>query len=207
MHIELGYAFVPNGNTETAMPATQTSIESLPAFRDRVDRFFLLLNQREIAIVAAVMHRAQSRPLSLIAHITNTLCDGWIYGLLLLFLASLREWRLTMVAAIGVVISFSFYFATKPQFARIRPCNFDLSLQTKARCLDRYSFPSGHCMTFTAVAAVLCWQHHAIILPIACGLLLLSWARLAAAHHYPTDLIAGIGVGLSVGIPMAACLL
>jgi membrane-associated phospholipid phosphatase len=33
--------------------------------------------------------------------------------------------------------------------------------------------------------------------------LLLSWARIAVAHHYPTDLIAGVTVGLCVGAAMA----
>jgi undecaprenyl-diphosphatase len=51
------------------------------------------------------------------------------------------------------------------------------------------------------------WQHHAIA-PILFGaVILLCWARMATAHHYPSDLIAGIGIGVAVGVPIARTLL
>jgi len=62
-------------------------------------------------------------------------------------------------------------------------------------------------MTLSVVGVLLCWQHHAAIPLLTAMVLLLSWARIAAAHHYPTDLIAGIAVGLFVGVPVAAVLL
>jgi undecaprenyl-diphosphatase len=62
-------------------------------------------------------------------------------------------------------------------------------------------------MTLSVISVFLCWQHHAAILPLTAMILLLGWARIAAAHHYPSDLVAGIALGMCVGVPVAVVLL
>jgi undecaprenyl-diphosphatase len=176
-------------------------------YRAQVDRLFLRMNRREISIVSSVMRHSQPRAVSALLKATNRLCDGWIYLPIVCLLLLMGEWRLMLVAALGAAVSFLLYFSAKPRFARTRPCHFAENLSTGMRCLDRYSFPSGHCMTLSVVGVLLCWQHHAAIPLLTAMVLLLSWARIAAAHHYPTDLIAGIAVGLFVGVPVAAVLL
>jgi undecaprenyl-diphosphatase len=180
---------------------------SQSAYRAKVDRMFLRMNRREISIVSRVIRNSQRRPLSALLRATNRMGDGWIYLPLLFWLLLERQWRLMMVASLGTAVSFLLYFSTKPRFARMRPCDFAKGLSNGTRYLDRYSFPSGHCMTLSVVGVLLCWQHHDAIPLLAAMVLLLSWARIAAAHHYPTDLIAGIAVGLCVGVPVAAVLL
>jgi undecaprenyl-diphosphatase len=175
--------------------------------RDRVDRFFLRMNRREIAMVSRVMHRSKGRSLSVLQRAINTLCNGWIYLPLAVWLILQREWRLMIVAALGTTISFLLYYLTKPVLARIRPCNFATGLSTGLQYLDQYSFPSGHCMTMSVVSVLICWQHHAAIPALIAMILLVSWARVAAAHHYPSDLVAGIAIGLSVGLILARELL
>jgi len=187
----------------------QTSIGEVPEklYRTQMDSFFLRMNRREISIVSSVMRHSQPRALSAVLNATNRLCDGWIYLPILLWLMLLGVWRLMVVAALGAAVSFLLYFSAKPRIARMRPCHFAEHLSTGMRCLDQYSFPSGHCMTLSVVGVLLCWQHHSAIPVLAAMVLLLSWARIAVAHHYPTDLIAGIAVGLCVGVPMASVFL
>jgi undecaprenyl-diphosphatase len=62
-------------------------------------------------------------------------------------------------------------------------------------------------MTLSVVGFLLCWQHHGAIPALTSGLLLLCWARVASGQHYPSDLIAGIGVGLFVATSVALWLL
>jgi undecaprenyl-diphosphatase len=173
----------------------------------RVDRLFLRMNSKEISMVSSVMRHSQRRPLAALLRATNRLANGWIYLPLLFWLLLEREWRLLLVACLGTAVSFLFYFSTKPRLARMRPCHFAESLSTGTQYLDLYSFPSGHCMTLSVISVFLCWQHHAAILPLTAMVLLLAWARIAAAHHYPSDLVAGIAVGLCVGVPVAVVLL
>jgi undecaprenyl-diphosphatase len=187
----------------------RTSIGEVPQklYRTQVDRFFLRMNRREISIVSSVMRHSQPRALSAVLNATNRLCDGWIYLPIVLWLMLMGEWRLMVVAALGAAVSFLLYFSAKPWIARMRPCHFAEHLSTGMRCLDQYSFPSGHCMTLSVVGVLLCWQHHSAIPVLMAMVLLLSWARVAVAHHYPTDLIAGIAVGLCVGVPLASMFL
>jgi undecaprenyl-diphosphatase len=176
-------------------------------YRTKVDRMFLRLNCTELPVVAKVGELSQRKPIRILLTVTNWLYDGWIYAFLLIFLLVRKDWRLLLVTAMGVVIAFIFYWMMKPWLARVRPCNFSTMRTIQARCLDRYSFPSGHCMTLTVVGIFVSWRYQTVF-PVLLGmLLLLCWARMAAAHHYPSDLIAGIGIGLFVAIPLAMILL
>ncbi len=65
------------------------------------------------------------------------------------------------------------------------------------------SFPSGHSTTLGAVAAVLCiWFPRQW--PLFCGVgIVLSMMRVAAAAHYPSDVVAGFFFGVIVTVVMA----
>lgn len=179
----------------------------MSAFRAKIDRAFHRLNHIEIPVVAKVVSLSQPVALRKLLNATNFLTDGWIYFPLLLFLLIEKRWRLLCVSALGVAICFALYFLTKPSLARIRPCHLSAAIAGQPRCLDRYSFPSGHCMTLTVLGVLLSWQHRAAIPFLLSAVVLLCWARMASAHHYPSDLIAGIGIGLAVGVPLARILL
>jgi undecaprenyl-diphosphatase len=158
-------------------------------------------------IVETISRWSQPRLVRAIMKATNLLFDGWIYGLLVAFLLFEQNWRFLLAGGVGVVAAFAFYYVSKPQLSRVRPCEFAASPAVHSRCLDRYSFPSGHCMTLTVLSVLLAWQHHGLIPILVVVLLLLCWARMAAAHHYPSDLVAGIAIGLVVGVPVARWLL
>jgi undecaprenyl-diphosphatase len=179
----------------------------MSAFRAKIDLAFHRLNQTEIPVVTKVVGLSQPVPLRTLLNATNFLTDGWIYFPLLLFLLIDKQWRLLCVSALAVAICFALYFLTKRSLARIRPCHLAATIAGQPRCLDQYSFPSGHCMTLTVLSVLLSWQHRAAIPFLLCAAVLLCWARMAAAHHYPSDLIAGIGIGLAVGVPLARILL
>jgi undecaprenyl-diphosphatase len=175
--------------------------------RVKVDEAFRRLKQAEMPIVASVVAFSEPAPMRTILRLTNFLSDGWIYSVLLFFLLFEKDWRMLLVSLLAVAICFGIYYATKPVLARVRPCHEAITLVAQPRCLDQYSFPSGHCMTLTVLSVLLSWQYHAIA-PILLGaVILLCWARMAAAHHYPSDLIGGIGIGLAVGVPIARTLL
>lgn len=164
------------------------------------------MNRREVGIVATFVRHSESKPLFLTAAAINQLCNGWIYVPVVLYVTYMREWKLLVALVAGVSIAHLFYGSAKPRFARVRPCNFTETIRSRSRCLDLYSFPSGHCMTLSVVSFLLCWQHHALIPGLVATLLLLCWARVASGQHYPTDLIAGIGMGSFVGTSVALCL-
>jgi undecaprenyl-diphosphatase len=179
----------------------------MPAFRAKIDGVFHWLNHTEIPVVVKVVGLSQPGPLRRLLSATNFLADGWIYFPLLLFLLLEKQWRLLCVSMLAVAVCFALYFLTKPSLARVRPCHFSAAIAGQPRCLDRYSFPSGHCMTLTVLSVLLSRQYTEAIPFLLCAMILLCWARIAAAYHYPSDLIAGIGIGVAVGVPLARILL
>ena len=78
---------------------------------------------------------------------------------------------------------------------RVRPCkykNYNLLISMPIT----YSFPSGHALSSFAVAEVLSMsfgQYKFIFLGIA---FLIAFSRLYLDVHYPTDVIAGIMIGI-----------
>jgi undecaprenyl-diphosphatase len=79
----------------------------------------------------------------------------------------------------------------------------DGGLVSLLKPLDRYSCPSGHCMTAAALSLPI-----ALVIPgfaplLVALILLIGWARLAAAHHYPSDLILGTLMGYGVAWPIS----
>ncbi len=79
---------------------------------------------------------------------------------------------------------------------RVRPCNRDFSGNSLITKPISYSFPSGHTLSSFAVAKVLSMyfgQYEMIFITIA---FLIALSRLYLYVHYPTDVIAGIILGL-----------
>lgn len=79
---------------------------------------------------------------------------------------------------------------------RARPCNFYNNFNLLIEKPLSYSFPSGHTLSSFAVAEVLSkyWsQYKFIFIGIA---LLIALSRLYLYVHYPTDVIAGIVIGI-----------
>ncbi len=88
----------------------------------------------------------------------------------------------------------------KPLFARPRPC----WLRPQANLLipnpTDYSFPSGHTLSSFAVATSLTLgekRYGYIALPLAA---LMGFTRLYLYVHFPTDVLAGMALGVAVAI-------
>ncbi len=140
----------------------------------------------------------------------NTLGNGWIYPpiAVALLLSGLPNARAVAVAALlATLAAHMLYALLKRGIARRRPFERDPALRPLARVLDRYSFPSGHCMTLTAVLLPIMHARPALW-PFAAGALgVLAWCRLASAHHYPSDVLAGACVGAAIALPVSAWLI
>lgn len=98
------------------------------------------------------------------------------------------------MAATGVVGVLLYRFM-KGRFVRHRPHVAHASIRAAERPLDQYSFPSGH--TLHAVSfSMICLQAFpelaSLLVPFA---VLVALSRPVLGLHYPTDVLAGAGVG------------
>jgi undecaprenyl-diphosphatase len=136
----------------------------------------------------------------------SKLGNGWIYLLLLplVFWGLGRNgWHVVALAAANAALLHCLYPIVKRRFRRKRPFHVDPRLPSLLKTLDEHSFPSGHAMTITGVLApiVLAWP--ATTLSAAILVLSMGWSRVATAHHYPSDVVAGVALAAALAFPLS----
>lgn len=136
--------------------------------------------------------------------------NGWIYLPLALGLVATGERRYlgaVFAGGLSALIAYAIYPLAKAFVARPRPFASHETMEAVGTPLDRYSFPSGHCMAATVVVVAV---GSAIPQTIPLGVAfcaLLAWARMACAHHYPSDLLCGSVLGVAVAAPVCQWIL
>ncbi len=175
---------------------------SLPQ-NDRLSRFLAA----DLAGVHYFSRSARPTATRLLAIGISKLGNGWIY--LLLFPAVFyglgwRGWPIVLIAAANAALLHVLYPIIKRRFERKRPFHVDARLPSLLKTLDEHSFPSGHAMTLTGVLApiVLAWP--AVTFSAAVLVLSMAWSRIATAHHYPSDVVAGVALGSAVAFPVSS---
>jgi undecaprenyl-diphosphatase len=180
------------------------------AGRSFVQRVFAHLDEREQPLVRMVMRSSRYPIANKFGSTLNWLGNGWLY---LFAMIALLLWqgaggiRPAFAASLSVGIAFIFYMSVKPILARSRPRDTDPLMRLPIEPMDKYSCPSGHCMTVAAVAVPLLMsfpQLQPLILAICC---LIAWSRIACGHHYPSDVLVGVALGIGVSMPICNLIL
>jgi undecaprenyl-diphosphatase len=132
--------------------------------------------------------------------------NGWVYLALAIgsiLAAGLDAIPVVVVGTLNVLLLHCVYPVIKRRVARPRPYQRDATLVPLLPALDQHSFPSGHAMTLSAALVPLTIQFPQTI-GLAFGTcLLMAWARLASAHHYPSDVAFGTVLGVCVSYPIS----
>ena len=116
----------------------------------------------------------------------------WIlFGVILLLLA------LLFYLLVGDMI-------LKPLFARPRPCDLNTLIQILVERPNGHSFPSGHTSSAFAAAAALFCQNKRLGIPALVLAAFIGFTRLYLYVHFPTDVLAGILLGLMLGAAASA---
>lgn len=166
--------------------------------------FFERLDARELDHVRRYVGHTERRPLRHAALVLNRLSNGSLYPIVAVaVLAVFGEAMLAavLVAGSSVLVAHLIYPRVKGRCARRRPFECDPTIVSLLKPLDRHSFPSGHAMTATAAFLPLSAAMPIIAPPAAAMVVLIGWARLAAGHHFPSDVLAGALMGSVIAIP------
>lgn len=123
----------------------------------------------------------------------------WLIGLGLLWWLGSGEWQqLALVMIISILITAVVVMVIKFTVRRSRPLG---EWGRIYRITDPHSFPSGHAARSTMLAVV-----GLGLGPLWLGLALLIWAplvglaRIILGVHYPSDILAGMVLGLFIGV-------
>jgi len=120
------------------------------------------------------------------------------------FVHASEAWTASLHMALVGAISLPIYKWLKRQTLRDRPCRRNEAIHQSVAPLDQFSFPSGHTMHAVGFSIVLLayypvWAYLAV--PFT---LLVAASRLVLGLHYPSDVLAGAGVGALVALASLA---
>ena len=153
-------------------------------------------------LVWVAEHRRQ--PLTAIAIAVSWLGTWWVFGIAATVLIVLL-WRTgRMVQAVYLAATVGAAIVLNPilklVFERERP-DVDPVVE-----LSHYAFPSGHTTTATAVAtalAIIAWPTRwrwPVIAAAVLFSLTMAWSRVYLGVHWPSDVVAGLALGLSIAL-------
>lgn len=157
----------------------------------------------ELNLCVKANRACQRRFVNLFFSRISRLGDGVFWYSLIIVLPILFGWQaiivslqMSFVGVTGMLI----YKYLKGNTQRIRPYAMNKEILLSTAPLDQYSFPSGHTLHaigFTTTAClhfpVLTW----VLLPFT---LLIAASRIILGLHYPTDILAGAGIGALVAL-------
>lgn len=126
---------------------------------------------------------------------------GGIWVILAIVLLISKKYR-----KYGLTLALALLFCTllgdailKPLFARARPFELKESLELLIKRPIDYSFPSGHTMSSFAAATVLLYTNKKYGIMALILAVLIAYSRLYLYVHYPSDILVGIIIGVSLG--------
>lgn len=170
---------------------------------------------RPLELIAALPHRGWDQRLCIGANrwgggrmagplfgAVSRLGDGPFWYALMLALAAFggRQGRVTAVEmAVGGWIALQLYRGLKRWTRRPRPFRACPGVIARVPPLDEFSFPSGHTLhavSFTVIALDAFPLLALLLLPFT---LLIGLSRVILGLHYPSDVLAALGIGLLLG--------
>lgn len=103
--------------------------------------------------------------------------------------------QMWLTAGVGVLV----YKSLKNSLVRERPYMNHLGIHCGAAPLDRYSFPSGHTLHAASFTTMLIMAEPLLAVVAVPFALLVAASRVVLGLHYPSDVIVGAAIGVSLG--------
>ena len=140
-----------------------------------------------------------SKILPLASHSAN----GYYYPLiaaLLYFLSRDKGAAFFMAALISFAFELPICTIMKYGIKRSRPFETLEAVHKRRSPGDRFSLPSGHTAAAFVIAILLSYFFPVLLLPSVIWASLVGMSRIYLGVHYPTDVLAGMAVGILSGL-------
>lgn len=123
----------------------------------------------------------------------------WItIGVLFLLSKKYRKYGFLILIALGLEALFV-NITLKPLIQRIRPFNINTTIELLIPSPRDFSFPSGHTASAFAAATILLYTNRKIAISGMILASLIAFSRLYLYVHFPSDIIAGVLIGMISG--------
>jgi undecaprenyl-diphosphatase len=163
-----------------------------------LNSFMARIDAAEYGLCCRLNRGAQWRLPRRVFQSASRLGDGIVWYVLILALPLMygaSAVKPAIAMAVTGLVGLLLYTLLKRLFVRERPFITHATISQAGAPLDRYSFPSGH----TLHAVSFTWQACAhfpelawVLLPLTA---LIAGSRVVLGLHYPSDVLAGAGIG------------
>ena len=123
-----------------------------------------------------------------------------LFILILLIFGKGKARIIGIQGAATLAISQTLTYSLKSLLSRERPYNILKNLNTFGIILKDYSFPSGHTSASFSVATTIALNMPKLSIVVLTVALLIGISRVYLGVHYPTDVVAGIILGVGSAI-------
>lgn len=163
---------------------------------DRIAHWDLQLSLR----LNRVCHRLTWRVLF---RCVSVLGNGIAWYVLMAFLL-LRDRNDAVIPVLHMIVAglicTAGYKLLKASTSRPRPYQVHQSIRHFTAPLDRFSFPSGHTLHAVAFSLIASGHYPELAMGLTVFSLLIAASRVVLGLHYPSDVIAGAGLGAAIAL-------
>ncbi len=160
------------------------------------------LNDKELPICRFFNRLIQNRFVRYVFCLATRLGNGLIwyaFFAILPLVDPLKGWRVSLLMLVSGAVGYGLYKLMKHLTHRARPYINHSQLISPVKPLDFYSFPSGHTLHAFSLSTILSFFYPGISYLLWLFSSIVAASRVALAHHYLSDVLAGGGIGLIVG--------
>lgn len=159
------------------------------------------LQRQEVNLCLAFSRLQRQRSIRVAFVLASRLGDGGAWVVLLIALLVVQgSLALPAVLHMGLtaLTGFAFYRLIKKQARRLRPCDQAPHLVPATPALDHYSFPSGHTLHAVLFTSMAISYYPALAIWLVPLTIMIAASRVILGLHYPSDVLAGAGMGLVI---------
>ena len=129
--------------------------------------------------------------------------DGWLWyalGFILLVYGGEHRFAAIGAGAVSAAAGVLLFRALKRTSRRKRPCEIEPHCWASILPPDKYSFPSGHSITSFGVSVSLGMFYPELMLYLLLAAFLIAGSRIILGMHFLSDVLAGSGIGILLGL-------
>ena len=125
--------------------------------------------------------------------------NGYYYPaipLLIYFIEPQIARSFLLCALLAFALELPLYKILKQRIKRDRPCEVISGVHQRISPSDQFSFPSGHTSAAFVIATSISHFFPTLQVPVYFWALLVGVSRIYLGVHYPTDILAGLAIGV-----------